>query len=786
MPANPAAEDLPSRHRTPNGTIAFIALFGVVLPVAGLLFESITGMCRKIFFDPLPTQFHFILYATIPLANGRLLQALARGEALPPRWAWLHAFSAGVAIFYSLVFLPISPIAAIAVFALGIGLLGLSPMFAVLCVILARKALKAGSGQPAGKLWKGIALAFLVLLAIDAPSTVTRIGMQMAASESVETRLRGIQLLRKAGDEDLMLRLCYQQSGQATDLLGTLFTSQIESDTQRARTTFYQVTGTVFNSRPAPVLHSVREWESAFDDDQGGAGVGQRVNDVALVGSRMDGSIDTNAALGYMEWTMDFHNKSPSQQEGRAEVVLPPGAVVSRATLWIDGEEREAAFGSRAKVREAYGKVVSQRRDPLLVTTSGNDRVLVQLFPIPPSGNMKIRLGVTVPMAPPRQGAMHFQLPAFSERNFDLAPSLRHAVWFESGTPLKGSPGLGAESGPRGLFAVRGEVAEPSPAQPMHSIWAPGARPAALAWSVDEKGDDGKVVVQELSEAPVTPPQRVAVVIDGSLSMQRRKRQLLEALASLPQNIEIALVFCGDEKPSLFFHNSANSLRTREYLAQLDFVGGRDNSDALAAAWDWAGMSSRGAIVWIHGPQPLASQSTGALWQRFERRASQVAFYDLALERGPNEITQQLKGINAVPTLGSVSDDLRKLFSQWQPGTKQTVMLRERRSGSSGSSSLPQSSRTSQHLVRLWAADEVAALSADPARNMAAVTLATHYQLVTPVSGAVVLETREQYKDAGLEPVPPGSVPTIPEPETWAMILVATLMLAWHRRSRTQ
>jgi len=87
MPANPTAEDLPSPRRTPNGTIAFIALFGVVLPVAALLFESITGMCRKIFFDPLPTPFHFILYATIPLANGRLLQALARGEALPPRWA---------------------------------------------------------------------------------------------------------------------------------------------------------------------------------------------------------------------------------------------------------------------------------------------------------------------------------------------------------------------------------------------------------------------------------------------------------------------------------------------------------------------------------------------------------------------------------------------------------------------------------------------------------------------------------------------------------------------------
>ncbi len=782
MPANSVPQDPPSRQSKPNGTIAFVALFGILLPIAALLFESITGMCRQIFFDPLPTPFHVALYATIPLANVRLLLALMRREILPRRWAWLHVFSAGVAVFYSLVFLPISPIAAIAVIAFGIGLFGLSPMLAVVCVILARKALSTAQRPAPGKLWRGIALAFLVLLAVDAPATMTRIGMRMAASDSAETRLRGIQLLRKVGDEDLMLRLCYQQGGQATDLLGTLYANGTESDPDQARTAFYRVTGTVFNSHPAPPHRSMREWERTFDDEQGGAKVGQRVNDVALVASRMDGSIDASAALGYMEWTMEFHNKSPSQQEGRAEVLLPPGAVVSRATLWIDGEEREAAFGGRAQVREAYAKVVSQKRDPLLVTTAGSDRILVQMFPIPPSGDMKIRLGITIPMAPPGQGAMHLQLPAFSERNFDLAPDLRHAVWFESAAPLKGSPGLVAQAGPLGLYAVRGQLEEPMPAQPMHTVWAPGARPAPLAWSADDKSDDGKVVVQVSREAAAVPPQRVALVIDGSASMQQRKRQLLEALASFPKNVEMAVLFAGDEKPSLFLHDGANSLLTREYLAQLDFTGGRDNSDALGAAWDWAGMSSRGAIVWIHGAQPLASESAGALQQRFERRASQVALYDLAVERGPNQVTQQLKGVNAVPSFGNLREDLGKLFAQWQPGAMQTVLLRERRSGAS----MLQTSRTSQHLARLWAADEVAAISSNPGRNAAAIALATRYQLVTPVSGAVVLETRQQYKDAGLEPVPPGSVPTIPEPETWAMILVAMLMLAWYRRFRTQ
>ena len=51
------------------------------------------------------------------------------------------------------------------------------------------------------------------------------------------------------------------------------------------------------------------------------------------------------------------------------------------------------------------------------------------------------------------------------------------------------------------------------------------------------------------------------------------------------------------------------------------------------------------------------------------------------------------------------------------------------------------------------------------------------YQLVTPVSGAVVLETQAQYDQAGLKPVDPDSVPIVPEPETWMLIGVCLVVL---------
>jgi hypothetical protein len=92
--------------------------------------------------------------------------------------------------------------------------------------------------------------------------------------------------------------------------------------------------------------------------------------------------VDADGGVGYMEWTLIFRNDSDRQREARAEVQLPPGGVVSRLTLWVNGEEREAAFAGRGQVREAYQKVaIQQRRDPVLVTTAGRDRVLDPMLP---------------------------------------------------------------------------------------------------------------------------------------------------------------------------------------------------------------------------------------------------------------------------------------------------------------------------------------------------------------------------------------------------------------------
>jgi hypothetical protein len=59
------------------------------------------------------------------------------------------------------------------------------------------------------------------------------------------------------------------------------------------------------------------------------------------------------------------------------------------------------------------------------------------------------------------------------------------------------------------------------------------------------------------------------------------------------------------------------------------------------------------------------------------------------------------------------------------------------------------------------------------------IVLPAAYQLVTPVSGAVVLETRRQYDESKLKPADPDSVPDLPEPAVWIMLLSALPCLLW-------
>jgi hypothetical protein len=320
---------------------------------------------------------------------------------------------------------------------MGLGLLPWSTV-AAFAVAVHQRRLGTNSPMMPGGAGMAFAAGAAAILFAAGPMFWTDYWMAAAAKSGGADRERAVAMLRRFADLGHMRAACIDRNRW------WYFRARIMPiESQRLH---YVVTGEAYP--PPPMADGLR-----------------------LSSSRIQGRAMPAAGHQYLEWTMEFANASRAQQEAVAVIELPEGGVVSRVTLWIDGEEREAAFGGRSQTRAAYDSVVSTRRDPLLVQTAGPGRVRAQCFPVPPGGAMKIRLGVAAPMRGDRP-----QLPRIVERNFEIGDTRDDVA----------------------LERLAGE-------------WSPPVR------AVDPV-DPRFAVVQQTRAAE---PQRTVVVLDGSASMAR-------------------------------------------------------------------------------------------------------------------------------------------------------------------------------------------------------------------------------------------------------------------------
>lgn len=765
-------------------------LLGVALPLGVLLFELIAGFSAEILFDPIPTWLHAFLIALVPAANAWALITASRTKAGAPnhrsfRWAGrLNGIALGISAYYALQFAILTPFAAVAVIYFGIGLIPLSPLLALICAVALRLRLARArfltDFPPLSAAWRTALPAFLLMILLAIPQMAVQVGAVKANDADPGVRARTARFLRAIGDRDLLLRRCYR-SGESFDLTALLLgrVTGCRPTTADAQKAYYRVTGTPYDAMPPPRLKGLRGQalldDGWFDPALGGEQVSARIKGLALSQSRLDGRIDSASGIAYLEWTMEFRNDSQTAREARALIELPPGAVVSRVTLWIDGEPREAAFGGRAQVRQAYQQVaVRQRRDPVLVTTAGPGRILLQCFPVPVGGTMKTRIGVTAPLAVPdaAQAEARLRLPAFVEQNFGAAPGLATVVWIETDpAALSAGDALAISSGEHP--AVRGKMPADASAPPVF-VHMPIAQPYPPIRSRDARLSGGDAILQTLQMPGDTRsfPAALAIVIDGSARMKPHAGTVREILGAFPSETETLCVLAADEPRSVAGPVPGGFLH---------FAGGCDNGSALTEAAEWAATRGNAPILWLHAAQPLDSAEMETLRQTAEFARGTLVIHSHQFGPGADRISEKLADLRLVQPIPAVEDPVRDI-----PAALRGAGAHWKREKISPAADAIQPVEGSTHIARLWAAGEIARLTG-PYRKDGhdeAVALARDFQLVTPVSGAVVLETAAQYKANDLEPANAASTPGIvPEPAPWMLLLTgAPFLLALRRR----
>ena len=654
-----------------------------------------------------------------------------------------------------MAFLPLVVVGAIfccvAFWYFGVGLLGIlpsAPLFAALAALGFRRKLNrlredAGGAAVKGFAW-GLSAAAIMWLALLAVHIVMAYGVSLAARDNAAESAKGVRILRTLANEDAVWDLLhhYDSRGNLLAPLAFFEWAQEQISMEKRRLIFYRVTGQDTDIREWWRRGNRRRNFLNWDAFVGGEKIGGVLDGLSLKGSSYTTVVDETGCAGYAEWTLVFSNERNWNQEARARVALPHGAVVSRLTLWINGEEHEAA----------------------LVNVCGPDQVQVQCFPVPPKGEMKLRLGITVPLKPSVDGK----------------------------TALLPAPAITAHN-----FSIPGDLL----GMPSDETKALSAPPAPVAVCADDKllsalPGVGRAIMQRASLAPAWKPKRVAVVIDASASMDDFfKKDAARSLAALPADVPVDLWLVGDVAPSAPAVSSpagdaGRAAAFEKALVGQDRVGGRCNLVALVKAFESLARSGESsALVWIHGAQPVVSQTADVLSAKIAAAAN-VRVFLCQISSGTCEITGALapslsiSSCSAAAINNGAAGTLEGLFSGW--GAQGWQITRANVARGEVPADAAQAGR---HLGRLWAAEETLRTYkvGDPVSLEKAQKFALPWQIVTPVTGAVVLETAEQYKANNLKPADSESVPTttsssvpsVPEPGAVCCLMLAALAVAF-------
>ena len=817
------------RFRKPGRWFLFFCVsLGILMPLGVVLYEWISQAAnwqllnlREIFYNPIPTFGHVILCTLVPIVNLLLLLHLRQKIRLPRALrSMMVGGSLAISLFYIAVLVPMLHVIGIGLLfiVIGVGLLALLPLSphfgALFTVLLSRRIGRVEPRTHAPLAFVGFAIAALLLAGFTAFHQ-----HRVNSLDSVVTALNGSFPDWRNPDKVIQPPADLEtQTAALAKLDGLVSERWLERAVSRPPTA---ITGTMnFDSRMyhrRKVIHKIyyalhgQAVASAYRKPWQPSGPHQWIGSIRptlkLATSAMDGWVDSEAGVGYLEWTQEFVNYQNRQAEGRQHIELPPGGVVSRVTLWVDGEPREAAFDTVAKTRAAYEYVVARKRDPVLVNAVGRDKIQVECFPVPPikdsvPGRMKIRLGITFPLPLNSLAETRLRLPRIINRNFLPVDALEHQLTLECQQPVEGLTRTGAMTHGAAfeMLQLKAENGHWHRSQPdtLRTLIIPRDPAAAGAFCQDSIG--GGVVTARPFNNPERVLERIALVLDTSAPLADRLADLRQIKSALPAGVEARWFMASGKADPADPAARAEGAPDLSGLSAEHFVGGVDAVPVLKDAVRWAAGSKNGVVVWFHGSQPAEFEAVAELKTLLQLNENKLSLHSYSLGQ-----REQHRGYTLHCNFIADSLNLNELASAQSPTLRPRrafeAALAATASGPEGigwqherlqdldSQALAESGKgllpTRVELAKLNAHQEILdALSSPGAEDQheAISQKAIAYELVTPVSGAIVMETREDYLKHGLTPPEDKAAQAahggvVPEPSTLMMILFGTGML---------
>jgi len=298
-----------------------------------------------------------------------------------------------------------------------------------------------------------------------------------------------------------------------------------------------------------------------------------------------------------------FRNGTGRDVEGRYVFPLPPGAVVSSFTMWVDGEALEARVLDADEARAIYEDYVRRAIDPALLEYIGRDTLSVRIFPIPADGERRVEITYSELLSA-ENGTYRYRYPLDTER-FSARPLERVTISVDLQTtvPLSAvySPthALGVVRATEGAATGRFEDYNVLPSQDFllyYSVSLDAMGMTLLTYHIS--GEDGFflsiVTPPALATSTAAIPKDLVFVLDSSGSMGGQKiGQAKEALRFILENLNpddrFAVISFSDYSSALQTQlvpvSAASIAQATGWVLGIEAQGGTNIDDALSLAF---------------------------------------------------------------------------------------------------------------------------------------------------------------------------------------------------------
>jgi hypothetical protein len=725
----------------------FVLLGGVALPAITSIATALSFLnmsTEMVLRHPVETLAQYALVASIPLGNYLVWNRLR------------HQNFANVIRLGLLSGLPVGASALIAAVCLAASIMGIQsengittghPLIFNACGVIATISLVSSLYQMRKlcRSWEtvgarnsqivyslaGILLSLLVVGVSEGRQTVIKFAERTALAEDPAQRASALNTLHTplldAATELKRDIVDLRSGGLSGMLLGVSPTA--------SRQLYFNMTGKPYQSiTDLSVDDGGGDAFSSNNYDQFLAGqvIGEMLPGLSLKRSQIRGAVNSRTLTSNLEWTFVLKNKSNTDCEARAEIALPPGAVVSKLTLWEDGKPTDALVAANSSASMAYTSTVLRKQDPALIRYLGKGRVLLQCYPIVHGKEMKVSVTMVAPLKLDSASQASLALPRLVASNYSTHVS--HDVHFLTDANLKLPVA--------GLHATTN--ADKSKLY-VGSINAQDAKNTGLSLIASRATETGTIssrnsfsksyTVQTIKEVQNNTPKNLVVVVDGSKSIKDSKNEIIDLLSKVQKLTRTTVLLADSDSTEAPEALSVSQVTKR--LNATTFDGGHDNLPAVVKSAELAGQQNDSAVLWIHGPQPAINEEIYITSQA----ASKPNFYELALNDGWTNTNDFLKNhqeigpMSPVARSGNLGDDLSHFLAQWQPGGKHySVQIATQSKKPEGSEITGQDALD---LSILGSANACKHLLADNHRQAAAkLGIAAH--IISPVTAGVV------------------------------------------------